>query len=290
MPLAIPNTTTTDAYKDATFAGNDVFQSGYFTVANNPVSAQLIVGQRGQSIDYPEMFLPPGTYPIRSHPGRPISGIRFKSFTPGTPAQVFGTLFYPSDSLVEAASPFDAQVSPSGAVSGVGGMILIETKDLVAAAPSIAFSNIPQTFRHLCVIASCRGTIASLAVDMFIRLNGDGGANYNRDFVGHPSGGAAATDNQTAGDTSGEVGIIPGSTAVANFYASSVIWLTDYSLTTKLKHARIAHGYMRNAATLWNEGVAFLWQNTAAISSLSLFPNGGNMEALSSASLYGLSG
>lgn len=122
MPRSIPNSTVSSvAYTDAlTFAGTDIFEWGYVTVANNPVFAQLLEGILGQANPQDEQYLPPATYPIVSKPDRPIAGIRFRAVSTNTPLpQVFGNLYYPQDPGIQAGTPFTGIVSPTGAV-GVG--------------------------------------------------------------------------------------------------------------------------------------------------------------------------
>lgn len=120
MPLTIPNTTTQDTYVPAlTFAGQDVLSSGFFTVANNSVGCRLIHGARGQTREGAEMFLPPGTYPVVGTPQDPIAGIKFRSFTAGAPAQVFGSFFYPNEASLQASSQFTTFVSAAGVVTQV---------------------------------------------------------------------------------------------------------------------------------------------------------------------------
>lgn len=121
MPLTIQNTTVQDAYSEpATFAGYDVFHDGWITVANNPVACQLALGRYGQAGWSDEIYLPPSTVPLRPGQRTPIAGIRFRNFIAGSPAQVFGSLFYPGEAGLGGGTPFDSVVSAGGAVSGTG--------------------------------------------------------------------------------------------------------------------------------------------------------------------------
>lgn len=120
MPLAIPNTTLADDYSDATtFGKGDVFAWGFFTVANNPAFVRLFEGERGVGVFQPEVYCPPATYPIAGGV-RPISGISAKNAVAGSPAQFFGSMFYPREPGIQAGTPFTATVSASGVVGGVG--------------------------------------------------------------------------------------------------------------------------------------------------------------------------
>lgn len=116
MPLIIRNTTTSDNYTAATtFAGADVFSGGSFTVANNPVGCRVSHGPRGQAVLSDEYYLPPGNYTLSAGDIDPISGIQFRSFIAGNPAQVFGSLYYPRESRLFGGNIFDAIISAGGA-------------------------------------------------------------------------------------------------------------------------------------------------------------------------------
>jgi hypothetical protein len=126
VPLTIPNTTVAStSYTDPlTFAGNDVLQDGFFTVANGPVFVQLFEGVRGQAVFQPEVYCPPATYPIKAgQPNRPVAGIRFRAaVSTGTAPQVFGQVFYPNEPGLQAGNPFTSIVSASGALGGALGL------------------------------------------------------------------------------------------------------------------------------------------------------------------------
>ena len=91
-------------------------------------------GIYGQSAEVSELFLPPATYPLRAGSRQPIGGLAFRSAVIGVPAQVFGTLFYPGEATLEAASAFDTVVSSSGAISPGGQMTgRVNTDGTIAA-------------------------------------------------------------------------------------------------------------------------------------------------------------
>ena len=120
MPLSIPNTTLADAYTSATtFASSDVFAWGFFTVANNPAFVQLFEGPAGQAVLQPEVYCPPATYPIAGGE-RPVSGIRARNAVAGSPAQFFGSVFYPREPGIQAGTPFTGNVSAGGVISQTG--------------------------------------------------------------------------------------------------------------------------------------------------------------------------
>lgn len=145
MPLPIPNTTLTADYADATFAGNDVFGEGFFVIANGTAICIMRHGTLGQAVDGPELFLPPGTYPVVSKKGDPISGLKFKyadaSQTPA--AQVFGVIYYPTESIIQSGSSFDANISPSGGFTPPGGGSSGVTGDIVWSAAATRTGSVP---------------------------------------------------------------------------------------------------------------------------------------------------
>lgn len=129
MPAILPNTPTANAYPTSNQSGgcqlglNDVFETGYFVVANAAAFAQYQHGVQGQQDFSPDIFLPPATYPLVGSDKDPLGGIRFKSAVPGTPAQVFGVFYKKDESALLAGSEFAATVSSSGGITSGGTMI-----------------------------------------------------------------------------------------------------------------------------------------------------------------------
>jgi hypothetical protein len=144
MPLSLGNTPTADAYPapgagGAQLAGSDIFTSGWFIVANNAVFAEYEFGNQGQLRTSGELYLAPGNYPLIASVENKLCGIRFRSAVAGTPAQVWGTLFYPTDPTLQSSSEFTAAVSPSGGISGGGGTsVLAKATGIVDDSNSIA--------------------------------------------------------------------------------------------------------------------------------------------------------
>lgn len=132
MPLTIPNTTLQDDYTDlTTWAGNDVLQTGWFVVANNPAAVTLLVQQggyrQGSVSQYPEQFLAPGTYPLNPGGKLSVAGIKARNFHAGQPVQFFGALYYPGEPYIASGQEYSAYVAPGGTVvSGAGGLQVVE--------------------------------------------------------------------------------------------------------------------------------------------------------------------
>lgn len=147
MPQVLPNTTTTDAYPaPATASGAQLglggrFSSGFFVVANNAAFGQYFHGNQGQSDNSPDIYLPPGTYPLVGTQKDPIAGMRFKSALAGVPAQVFGVLFGFDEASLLSSAEFTANVSSSGAISGGGGVTELAYQEFTANVAA-ALSNL----------------------------------------------------------------------------------------------------------------------------------------------------
>jgi hypothetical protein len=78
-----------------------------------------------------------------------------------------------------------------------------------------------------------------------------------------------------------------GYTSIGSYFGVGVASILDYTNTNKYKTSRILCGYDANGSgfSLLYSG---LWQNTAAITSITMFPNSGNFEQYSSFALYGV--
>jgi hypothetical protein len=122
VPVSLPNTTVADTFPPASggaqLAGNDIFTTGWFTVANNAAIAEYEYGYFGASKFSPEIFLAPGTYPISvSDPAQALMGIRFRNAVAGKAAQVWGALFYPKDVVLASSSEFTSIVAAGGGIT-----------------------------------------------------------------------------------------------------------------------------------------------------------------------------
>jgi hypothetical protein len=152
------------------------------------------------------------------------------------------------------------------------------------------FSAIPQTFRHLMVVAILRSPAAVPTSVANMRINGDTGVNYDEVGVNGGNSTANAYSVPTVGAI--QVAVIPGATAAATAFSSMELWLPYYAKTTNRKTVNVlsTSDASSTAATLISEANGGTWLNPAAISSFNLFPGAapGPFAAGSFASLYGL--
>jgi hypothetical protein len=151
---------------------------------------------------------------------------------------------------------------------------------------SISFTSIPSTYKHLQVrgIAKTTGATSTFAA---IRLNGDTGANYSAHEL--TADGSTAGAYGAASQTSGWADPISG-TDYANVFTAFTLDLLDYTNTNKYKTIRYLGGHSTNSTGSYLFLTSAAWQNTAAVTSLSLSFSDRNFAQYTSVGLYGIKG
>lgn len=172
--------------------------------------------------------------------------------------------------------------------SGGGSLSRIDVQALGADAGSVTFSSIPASYEHLMIVWTARGTDGGNP-NINMQFNGDTGANYDRELV--IGVGATVTSAPDIAQASITIaGAMPGSGAAAGAAASGRITIMSYARTTFHKSAVCDFSDLRG--TVSSDALAGLtggrWRNTAAITSVNLFPSASNFLAGSVFSLYGL--
>lgn len=159
-------------------------------------------------------------------------------------------------------------------------MKLIETKTLLSDASVISFTSIPQDATDLVVLMSVRTTqVISSWSDVILRFNGST-TNYSTRNLYSDSGGGAGP----LAETSLTMRISMASNT-ANTFASNQAYIPNYAGSTA-KSLSIENVQETNGATAFNAIIAGLWNDTSAITSLSLTAPNGNLVAGSTISLY----
>jgi hypothetical protein len=194
-----------------------------------------------------------------------------KALNPGTTS---GDLDYYTSSTAKAriAIGTNGQVLtsngtvPSWATPSSGGMTLISTTTLTGA--SITLSSIPATYNNLRLIVR-NYKPANDGPILRMRFNGDSGANryYGRDF--------GNTGVNPFGDTLFNIGAANDNSTATGL---TVITVDDYANAVTMKMAN-SFCIGNNASTPTELETAFklgVYNQTAAISSITLFPSTGN--------------
>jgi hypothetical protein len=162
-------------------------------------------------------------------------------------------------------------------------MKLIETKTLTSAQSNITFNSIPQNFTDLYVLLSLRGDSAGNGGHVQMNLNGST-SNLSSRWLG---GSGSSVGGYTS--TTGTVGNFQGSNTTANTFGNHSIYISNYASSTN-KSASFDSVEENNGTQAYATIGAFLWSNSAGITSLLIKHETGNMVAGSTISLYGIGG
>lgn len=180
--------------------------------------------------------------------------------------------------------------SQAAAAGGGNAFDLLESTILSSTASSVTFSNLGNysDYKHLQIRLTARSTDSN---SLRLRVNSDTATNYSSHgltFSGSGSGGPnpVAAINQTF------IQLPNLSTNVSNnsgVFSAVVIDLLDFGVTTKNKTFKILGGNWQaqyfNSQTSFRSGV---WRNTAAITSIQIYPNTTEFVSGSRFSLYGV--
>jgi hypothetical protein len=150
-------------------------------------------------------------------------------------------------------------------------------------ASSITFSSIPSTYTHLQLRVLSK-TVGGDYNDLQMNFNGDTGNNY----AWHRMYGNGAVGVAQATTSTNYLPLLDtGSTQGSNVFAVNVSDILDYTNTNKYKVTRTLEGADNNGTSyiILSSG---LWQNTSAITSITLVGQGGNFVQYSSFALYGI--
>jgi Concanavalin A-like lectin/glucanases superfamily len=169
-----------------------------------------------------------------------------------------------------------------------GGTLKLFDSLLAADAASIdtGAGGIAGGYAALDILLYCRGTQASIAAQMYLRVNNDSATNYIWQRVRGLGSAAAAVDNtsDTGFNFTG-----PGANNGANIFGIFRFTIPNYAGTTGFKGATWSGGY--EDTTAGQGGVtlhAGHWKNTAAITRVAVFPASANLLAGSRLTIWGL--
>ena len=146
---------------------------------------------------------------------------------------------------------------------------------------TVTFSSIPSTYKHLQIRGI--GITSTAATSHRIRMNSDTGSNYAVHYLLGDGGSASA--GAITSTTNGFISTSPNSTIYPGI---SVCDILDYSNTNKYKTTRSLGGGDMNGAGGYVVLYSSVWMNTAAITSLTLFPGLGNFSEYTQFDLYGI--
>lgn len=152
---------------------------------------------------------------------------------------------------------------------------------------SVTFSSIPGTYAHLQIRGIGRSTKASGTDYAQLTFNSSGGTAYATHYLYGNGTSALATGFTSAAFIYQDFYTSAG--ASASIFTSNIIDILDYANTNKNTTVRMLNGSDNNGSG----NIALqsgLWNNTAAITSITLTMAGGNFVQYSHFALYGIKG
>jgi hypothetical protein len=154
-----------------------------------------------------------------------------------------------------------------------------------AGASSVTFSGIPQTgYTDLVIKASVRDSSALTTPALKIVFNSDTGSNYPYRLL-YGDGSAAASLSGTLGFAYS--GAVTTTTQTSNTFTSSEIYIPNYR-SSSYKSSSVDAVQENNGTAALAGLVANLWNNTNAITSITLSSAGGSFVQYSTFYLYGV--
>ena len=148
----------------------------------------------------------------------------------------------------------------------------IATTTLSSAQSSVTFSSISGSYTDLVLVAN--GT-ASSDTDIYVRFNSDSGTNYSRTYI--LGDGSSAVSGRNSNSTNASV------IYFKTTQSSAIVNIQNYSNSTTNKTV-----LSRGNNSDFTIAYVSLWRNTAAITSVTLSANVGNINSGSTFTLYGI--
>ena len=166
--------------------------------------------------------------------------------------------------------------------------VLIADSEATGDVTDITFSSIPGNFRNLNLVVQARGDQDAAVTSVLIQFNGDTGSNYDYQYL------AGQAANLSAAEAFAQafilVGQVAANTAGAGIAGGLDITIHNYSGTTLNKGLSSLASTKTGTSTgnLLTWLIGGFWRNSAAITSIKIYPASDNFVAGTVASLYGL--
>lgn len=157
----------------------------------------------------------------------------------------------------------------------------IATNTLGSDTATVTFSSIPGTYTDLVLVLNSRS--ASTSGGVFVQFNNDTGSNYS--VIRLRGNGTAASSNNSANVTTGEIGDQNVSTNTAGNFGNIICQINNYSNSTTYKTTLSR----ANVADVTVRALVSLWRSTSAITEIDIFcENSNNFLSGSTFTLYGI--
>lgn len=198
-----------------------------------------------------------------------------------------------ADTLIRVAVGTDgyalfADSAQSSGLAWAGGIKKLHDTTLSVDATSVDITSIPATFAHLRLVIYARSDVGATFTNLYVRFNGDTGANYDYETLTANAASVAAAEG--IGQTVCQVGYMPANTAVANSFGACEVVIPAYTnasghrsltATSHVRHTN-ASGGVRLDTSVGD------WRG-AAINQITVLGPSGNLKAGTRVTLYGMS-
>jgi hypothetical protein len=161
-------------------------------------------------------------------------------------------------------------------------MTLISSSTVgLLGASSIDFTSIPSTYTDLVIKGSLRLTTAAVNETLYLTINGSTANGSFRQVLGAGTGFGSGTDSRVGARD------INGSTSTSSTFSNTEFYIPNYAGGAAKSFS--ADSVAENNASVGIDGLtASLWNQTAAITSISLVGASGSFVQYSTAYLYGV--
>lgn len=164
---------------------------------------------------------------------------------------------------------------------------LIKGETLASSAASYTFSAIPSTYTDLAIRYSIRTDFSGLNVAQArVTFNGNT-SNYSRTYLNGDGSAASSGRASSQANFEPEEGS-PSGTNTANTFGATEIYIPNYLVSINKPFGSFAVGENNTSSPVYMSARAGLWQNTSAITSITLTANVGNFVSGCSFYLYGI--
>lgn len=153
-------------------------------------------------------------------------------------------------------------------------------------ASTISFTSIAGTYDDLLLVTSLRQTGSFANGDTTIRFNSNA-ADYS--YTRLQGSGSTAGTLRASSQAQLLVGDDPALSGTASTFSNNSIYITNYKTTANYKQVIVENCREANSTTAFFMAmISGMWQNTAAITSITLTPERGSYVQYSTATLYGI--
>lgn len=167
--------------------------------------------------------------------------------------------------------------------------IPIQSFTLSSPAVSVVFSSIPQTYSHLIVRFSARGTESNFTTSIKINLNNNTGTVNS--YTNLTATGTTVSTNRTSGFPYVTAGTMPSASNTANTFGSCEILIPNYTSSTNksLGVLAVSEGNTTTSGRTRISPIAGMVLDTNPVTRIDLTPDNFSFDAGSSFYLYGIS-